>query len=69
MVATDGVMQDLYDVPRGSAEWKENNPVSAVEEFVSKNVNFIVEQPKWLFNESILTENITHWPMAFLFRP
>ena len=49
-----------------AVEWKENNPVSAVEEFVSKNANFIVEQPKWLFNESILTENITHWPMAFL---
>jgi len=68
IVATDGIMQDLYDVPRGSEEWVENNPVTAVKEFLGNNCDFIVEQPKWPFNESKLTENITHWPMAYLKR-
>lgn len=68
IVATDGIMQELYDVPRGHKVWKGNNPVSAVTEFLSNNNNFMVEQPAWLFNESNLTENITHWPMAYLKR-
>ena len=36
LVATDGIMQDLFDVPRGKEDWNENNPVSAVKEFLSK---------------------------------
>lgn len=66
IVATDGIMEDLYDVPRGQIEWKDNNPVSAVKEFITNNPNFVVDKPKWPFNESDLTKNITHWPMAYL---
>ncbi len=28
--------------------------------------DFIQEQPAWSFNESNLTDNITHWPGAWL---
>jgi cephalosporin hydroxylase len=68
IVATDGIMKDLYDVPRGKPEWAQDNPVAAVAEFVSKHPEFVVEQPAWPFNESELTENVTHWPKAYLKR-
>ena len=68
IVATDGSMQDLYDVPRGQADWKHDNPVEAAKEFAAKHPNFIIEQPAWPFNESTLSDNITHWPSAWLKR-
>ena len=68
LVATDGIMKDLYDVPRGKPEWKSDNPVEAVNEFLKKHPEFVLEQPPWPFNESELTENVTHWPSAFLRR-
>jgi cephalosporin hydroxylase len=68
IVATDGIMKDLDDVPRGNPEWKWDNPVSAVVEFASKHPEFVVEQPPWPFNESELSANVTHWPGAWLRR-
>lgn len=68
IIATDGSMKWLHDVPRGSPEWKEDNPTVAAEEFSAKNPDFVIEQPKWPFNESELTEVITHWPKAYLKR-
>lgn len=68
IVAADGVLQDLFDVPRGTAGWQTDNPATAVDEFLMSHPDFEVEQPKWLFNESPLTENVTHWPTAWLKR-
>lgn len=68
IVATDGSMKDLYDVPRGQPEWIEDHPTAAAAEFAEAHPNFVVEQPEWPFNESELTENITHWPGAWLRR-
>ena len=68
IVATDGSMKDLHDVPRGDLEWIWDNPINATLEFVAENPEFIVEQPEWMFNESELTEVITHWPCAYLKR-
>jgi len=68
IVATDGVMKDLDEVPRGKPEWKLDNPAEAAIEFVAQHPDFVIEQPKWPFNESTLTENITHWPSAWLRR-
>ena len=68
LVATDGIMQDLYDVPKGDVSWKEDNPVQAAVEFAARHPEFELEQPPWPFNQSALTENITHWPSAWLRR-
>lgn len=68
IVATDGSMQDLWDVPRGELSWKEDHPSAAAREFAEAHPEFRLEQPSWPFNESDLTENITHWPDSFLFR-
>lgn len=68
IVATDGSMKDLSDVPRGKPEWKWDNPTAAATEFVQDHPEFSIEEPRWAFNESELTERITHWPDAFLKR-
>jgi cephalosporin hydroxylase len=66
IVATDGVMRDVYDVPRGNLEWDQDHPAAAAEEFAKEHPEFILEQPEWPFNESSLSQNITHWPSAWL---
>lgn len=68
IVATDGVMKDLTDVPRGEASWDRDNPCESVYTFLKENDDFVLEQPEWPFNESTLTRNLTHWPDAWLRR-
>ena len=68
IVATDGSMEFLHDVPRGQPGWVKDNPAEAAREFASRHPEFVLEQPPWSFNESDLRENITHWPDAWLRR-
>jgi cephalosporin hydroxylase len=68
IVATDGIMEDLRSVPRGRHDWVTDNPSAAAKKFLEKNSDFILEQPEWVFNESDLDKNITHWPNAWLRR-
>jgi cephalosporin hydroxylase len=68
IVATDGVMQEVADAPRGNAAWRSDNPISAVHDFVRTHPEFELEQPPWPFNESELDQNVTHWPQAYLRR-
>ncbi len=68
IVATDGFMKDLHDVPRGKSEWACDHPFAAAAEFAERHPEFVLEQPPWLFNESELGNNITHWPGAWLRR-
>ena len=68
IVATDGVMRDLTEVPRGDASWGRDNPCEAVREFLAEHDEFVCEQPPWPFNESELSQNLTHWPDAWLRR-
>ena len=69
IVATDGIMQDVYDTPRGTASWNTDNPVAAVHDFFARHPEFVLETPPWLFNESALDGNInTHYPDAWLRR-
>lgn len=68
IVATDGIMKDLHDVPRGQQEWIWDHPTAAAAEFAVRHPEFVVEQPAWPFKDSELTKNITHWPGAWLLR-
>jgi cephalosporin hydroxylase len=68
IVATDGVMEEVADAPRGRPEWASDNPVSAVRDFLGSHPEFVLEQPPWPFNESDLDSNVTHWPSAYLRR-
>jgi cephalosporin hydroxylase len=65
IIATDGIMKALYDVPRGKPEWIHDNPTAAGAEFAEQHPEFVLEQPVWPFNESELSENVTHWPGAW----
>jgi cephalosporin hydroxylase len=40
VVATDGVMADLSDVPGGKPEWREDNPLRAADDFLAKHPEF-----------------------------
>lgn len=68
IVATDGIMRDLWDAPRGDASWKEDNPAQAAHDFVAAHPDFVIETPAWRFNESSLDKVITGWPDAWIKR-
>ena len=68
IVATDGIMENLVGAPRSSEDWNVNNPKKAAEEFVRENIDFIIEEPLFPFNEGLITERVTYWPSAFIKR-
>jgi len=68
IVATDGIMRELADVPRGDPAWTTDNPAQAAKEFAAAHPEFVLEQPAWRFNESPLDKVITGWPDAWLRR-
>jgi len=68
IVATDGSLEFLHDVLRGKPEWKADNPKAAIEEFIQKHPEFIIEEPQFPFNEGNIDFRVTHWPSAFLKR-
>ena len=68
IVAADGVMRDLADVPGGTAEWAFDNPFEAAKDFLASHPEFVEEQPPWLFHDSEIGENVTYWPGAWLRR-
>ncbi len=69
IVATDGVMELVHDVPRGSSTWVDDNPKQAALEFVGSHPEFtLVDPPAPLFDESLGIPRATHWPSAYLRR-
>ncbi len=68
IVATDGIMHDLSDVPRGQRDWATDNPLTAAREFTARHPEFVEEQPPWPCYTGPLTKNVTYWPGAWLKR-
>ena len=68
IVACDGNMRDLAEVPRGKRAWRFDNPQEAAREFAQANRQFVIEDPPWPFNESQLSKPVTYWPSAWLRR-
>lgn len=68
IVATDGIMRDLADVPGGRPGWTVDNPAAAARDFAVRHPEFRLERPAWQFNESTLDESVTYWPDAWLRR-
>ncbi len=64
----DGIMRDLSDAPRGDDSWIHDHPANAAVDFARTHPEFEQEQPKWVFNESSLTENVIDWPDRWLRR-
>jgi cephalosporin hydroxylase len=70
IVVMDGIMEQLVGAPRTQPDWGWNNPKQAALQFVAEDPNFVIEEPEFLFNESLLssTERVTYWPSSFLKR-
>jgi len=43
MVAMDGAQALVWDTPNGKEEWKDDNPLVAIHEFLNKNPNFQID--------------------------
>ena len=65
IIATDGIMKDIADVPRARPEWKTDNPFAAASDFAARHPEFLHQQPLWLAHNGPLTENVTYWPGAW----
>jgi cephalosporin hydroxylase len=68
IVATDGIMEDLHDVPRGQPAWEDDNPKAAAAQFARGHPDFVLEEARPPFNEGSIDFNVTHWPGAWLRR-
>lgn len=68
LIATDGIMAELFDVPGGSPDWENDNPTAAANDFAARHPEFEHAHPSWLFHDGPLTENVTYWPGAWLRR-
>ena len=68
IVATDGIMLDLHDVPGGKPDWSWNHATAAAREFVEAHPDFALEPPRRLFDESGLAEGVTYWPGGWIRR-
>ena len=68
IIAADGIMRDLTDVPGGDPAWLNDNPAAAALEFAASHPEFELRQPRWPFNRSNLEQNITYWPDGWLRR-
>ena len=73
IIAADGIMRDLTDLPGGDPAWSWDNPAAAALEFAAAHPEFEMRQPGWPFNNSTLNDstlekNITYWPDGWLWR-
>ena len=68
IVAADGVMRDLADVPGGEPEWEHDNPAEAAREFAALHSEFDARDPEWRFRRGPLKRAVTYWPDGWLWR-
>jgi cephalosporin hydroxylase len=60
IIAADGIMRDLSDVPGGQAEWAWDNPLTAASEFAARHPEFRQQSDE--------AASVTYWPGAWLER-
>jgi cephalosporin hydroxylase len=68
IVVCDGIMAQLDGAPRTAPDWTWDNPLSAIDGFLSRHPDFVQEEPAFLFNEGSVRSRVTYWPRAFLRR-
>lgn len=62
LVVMDGVQKMLVDTPRGKPEWHEDNPLRAIDEFVTENAGL------WEIDRNFERTGPTCSPMGFIRR-
>ena len=68
IVATDGIMHDLHDVPGGADDWAWNHATAAAAEFAAERPEFVLERLPRPFSETRIEDPVTYWPGAWLRR-
>lgn len=68
IVATDGIMGQVVGAPRTKPEWVWDNPKEAAIDFVKSDSRFVIEEPRFPFNEGVIDTRVTYWPGAFVKR-
>jgi cephalosporin hydroxylase len=68
LVATDGIMADLADVPHGRADWSWNHPAAAAAEFAASHPEFVLDTPAAVLQREAPADPVTYWPGAWLRR-
>jgi cephalosporin hydroxylase len=68
IVAMDGIMREVAGAPRTSPDWKWDNPLSAIDDFLASHPEFAETEPPWEFNEGAVRDRVTYWPRAYLQR-
>ena len=67
-VVADGIMSSVVGAPRTNTDWSWNNPLAAIEEFLSEDKTFERYEFKFPFNEGLVNDRVTYWPNAFLIK-
>jgi cephalosporin hydroxylase len=68
IVACGGIAAQLTGAPRTAPDWSWNNPVAAVDAFLARNPDFVLEEPGVPFNDGAVRNRVTYWPKSFLRR-
>jgi cephalosporin hydroxylase len=68
IIAADGIMRDLADVPGGQAEWISDNPLAAADEFAAIHPEFRRPRPGQSSRNGDIAQHVTYWPGAWLER-
>lgn len=61
LVVADGIMPIVHDVPGGKAEWVDDNPVAAIEDFLS-------DHPEFERDPSFTRSGVTYFQQGYLRR-
>jgi cephalosporin hydroxylase len=68
IVACDGIMAQVAGAPRTDPDWTWDNPLTAMDGFLSRHPEFVQQEPTLPFNEGKVRNRVTYWPRAFLQR-
>jgi cephalosporin hydroxylase len=68
IIASDGCMVEFAGAPRAAPDRAWNNPVVAVDAFLARNPDFVLEEPCVPSNEGAVRNRVTYWPQCCLRR-
>ncbi len=68
VVVQDGCMAQVAGSPRSASDWSWNNPLEAIQDFLSRHPEFAREEPTFRFNEGNVEKRVTYWPDGYLRR-
>jgi cephalosporin hydroxylase len=68
LIAADGIMAELSEVPSGRREWLHDNPREAAAEFAARHSEFVLEEPPMPFHSGKTLRRMTYWGGGFLRR-